>query len=422
MIHLGNVPASSTLYIPFTTYGKSNGESITCSGLAVTDVEIYKNGSTTQRASDAGIALLDTDGIDFDSITGLHGFSIDLSDNTDASFYSVGAWYWVVVSAITVDSQTVTFLAATFRIAPAEAITGHPKTDIGGWLGTAPATPTVAGVPEVDLTHVNGSVASGVATPDVNVASVDPDAIDGDAIAASAVTKVQSGLATAAQVSSLQVNTRTNIQVPIEIEIPDASTQVWKIRMFLFDSDGNMEAPDSTPTIALTNAAGTDRSSRLSSATVLSTGAYSWDYTATAGDAEEQLVWVFTVVEGGLTRIYPATSYVVEETAYRFSSTDRSTLNAAATAAALATVSGKIDTIDGIVDTLLADLINGGRLDLILDAILADATLARQILGNKHTVVESPTGTFTISVRNDADDATVRTIVYVAATGARTVS
>lgn len=248
-------------------------------------------------------------------------------------------------------------------------------------------------------------------------------------------------LATAAQISSLQVNTRTNIQVPIEIEIPDSSTQVWKIRMFLFDSDGNMEAPDSTPTIALTNAAGTDRSSRLSSATTLSTGAYSWDYTATAGDAEEQLVWVFTVVEGGLTRIYPATSYIVEETAYRFSSSDRSTLNATATASALAAVSTKLGTPAGasmsadiaaaksdtaaiLVDTneLQTDWVNGGRLDLLIDLIRADALLARQILGNKHTVVESPTGTFTISVRNDADDATVRTIVYVAATGARTVS
>lgn len=154
-------------------------------------------------------------------------------------------------------------------------------------------------------------------------------------------------LASAAQVSSLQVNTRTNIQVPIEIETPDSGTQVWKIRMFLFDEEGNMEAPDSTPTITLTNAAGTDRSSRLSSATTLSTGAYSWDYTATAGDAEEQLVWVFTVVEGGLTRIYPATSYVVEETAYRFSSTDRATLNATATATALAAVDTKLGTPAG---------------------------------------------------------------------------
>lgn len=138
-------------------------------------------------------------------------------------------------------------------------------------------------------------------------------------------------LATAAQIAAMTVNTRANYQVPIEIELPDSSTQVFKIRLHLFDSEGNMEAPDSTPTIALTNAAGTDRSSRLSAASNPSTGVYSWDYTATAGDAEEQLVWVFTVVEGALTRTYPATSYVVEESAYRFSSTDRATLNAAAT-------------------------------------------------------------------------------------------
>ena len=137
--HAGSVPAGTSLYIPFTTYAGSTGASATCTGLAVTDVEIYKNGSTTQRASDAGIALLDTDGIDFDGITGLHGFSIDLSDNTDSGFFAVGSWYWVVVSAITVDSQTVTFLAATFRIAPAESITGYPVTDIGGISGDSAA-------------------------------------------------------------------------------------------------------------------------------------------------------------------------------------------------------------------------------------------------------------------------------------------
>jgi len=170
--HAGPVPAGTSLYIPFTTYAGSTGASATCTGLAVTDVEIYKNGSTTQRASDAGIALLDTDGIDFDGITGLHGFSIDLSDNTDSGFYAVGSWYWVVVSAITVDSQTVTFLAATFRIAPEESLTGHPKTDVGGWLGTAVATPTVSGVPEVDITHLLGTawLTPGTAgTPDVNL-------------------------------------------------------------------------------------------------------------------------------------------------------------------------------------------------------------------------------------------------------------
>lgn len=170
-LHLGNVPANSTLYIPFASYGKTNGESITLTGLAVTDIEIYKNGSVTQRASDAGYALLDTDGIDFDGLTGIHGFSIDLSDNTDANFYAVGSFYWVVVSSVTIDSQTVNFIAATFRIVAAEAIAGKPKVDVDAWLGTAAATPTVAGVPEVDVTHIAGSTTD-VSTIPASVAAI----------------------------------------------------------------------------------------------------------------------------------------------------------------------------------------------------------------------------------------------------------
>ena len=139
-MHLGLVPASSTLYVPFATYAGETGASVTLTGLLAGDIEIYKDGSVTQRASDAGYTLLDTDGIDFDGITGIHGFSIDLSDNTDAGFYAVGSWYWVVVSAVTIDSQTVNFIAATFRIGPAETVTGYQPVDaaaLGGAVQSA---------------------------------------------------------------------------------------------------------------------------------------------------------------------------------------------------------------------------------------------------------------------------------------------
>jgi hypothetical protein len=155
-LHLGDVPAGSTLYIPFATYG-ANGQSITMSGFAVTDIEVYKNGSTIQRTSDAGFALLDTDGIDFDGLPGIHGFSMDLNDNTDAGFYAVGSWYWVVVSSITANSQTVNFIAATFRIVAAEAIAGKPKVDVDAWLGTAASTPNTAGTPDVNARMVGNS-------------------------------------------------------------------------------------------------------------------------------------------------------------------------------------------------------------------------------------------------------------------------
>lgn len=126
---------NDTLPILFDTYSGSTGASATMTGLAVTDIEIYKDGGTTQRASDAGYTLLDTDGIDIDGITGIHGFSIDLSDNTDAGFYEVGPWYHVVVSTITVDSQTVSFVACAFRIVSATrglAGTALPAVAAGG--------------------------------------------------------------------------------------------------------------------------------------------------------------------------------------------------------------------------------------------------------------------------------------------------
>lgn len=109
-----------TLIVPWDTFDGGTGASITQSGLAVTDIEIYKDASMTQRASDAGYTLLDTDGIDLDGVTGIQGISIDLSDDTDSGFYGVGPWYRVVISAVTVDGQTVNFTACMFRIVGAE--------------------------------------------------------------------------------------------------------------------------------------------------------------------------------------------------------------------------------------------------------------------------------------------------------------
>ena len=171
------VPAGDVLPIFFDTFAGATGASITMTGLAVTDIEIYKDGGVTQRASDAGYTLLDTDGIDFDGLTGIHGFSIDTGDNTDAGFYTVGAWFTVVVSAVTIDTQTVSFVAAQFRLMAAESVAAKPKVDVDAWLGTAAATPTVAGVPEVDVTHVAGATTN-VAALATNVDAILADTAD----------------------------------------------------------------------------------------------------------------------------------------------------------------------------------------------------------------------------------------------------
>jgi hypothetical protein len=115
MINFGKVKPGSTLYVPFSTFG-TDGQALTMSGFLASDIEIYKDGSTTQRGSDSGYTLLDTDGIDFDGVTGLHGFSVDLADNTTAGFYAAGSKYFIHIASITVNTQTVNFIAATFEI------------------------------------------------------------------------------------------------------------------------------------------------------------------------------------------------------------------------------------------------------------------------------------------------------------------
>jgi len=169
MINWGKVPLASVLPFIFDSFDGGTGASITLTGLALGDILVYKGTSMTQRASTSGFVLLDTDGIDIDTITGIHGFSIDTGDNTDAGFFVAGSFYTVVVSSVTIDAQIVNFVAGTF------------------WLGP---TLTVAGVDEVDVTHVAGTVqtagdlAALVTTVDtvVDVIAIDVAGLDGAAM------------------------------------------------------------------------------------------------------------------------------------------------------------------------------------------------------------------------------------------------
>ena len=116
-MYLGDYRVGQVVYVPFHTFSSANpAESMTITGLALADIKIYKSGGTTQRASTAGFTLLDTDGIDFDSIVGIHGFSIDTSDDTTAGFFVGGADYFIVVDQVTLDSGTISFVSALFSI------------------------------------------------------------------------------------------------------------------------------------------------------------------------------------------------------------------------------------------------------------------------------------------------------------------
>src|SRR5689334_11662206 len=105
---------NATVECFFTTNAASGASVAPSSAFEAADVILYKNHSATQRTSTSGFTMTSP----FDSITGLHQLSIDLSDNTDAGFYADLSIYQPVLSpdTETVDSQTVVALLDKFKI------------------------------------------------------------------------------------------------------------------------------------------------------------------------------------------------------------------------------------------------------------------------------------------------------------------
>lgn len=201
MIPHGNIPLNSVIPFFFDAFDGGTGASITLTGIAITDVEIFKGISMTQRASDAGVVLLDTDGIDVDGITGIHGFSIDTSDNTDAGFYVAGSFYTVVVASVTIDGQTVNFVAGNFRLTAAEGVAGVPDVNVTH-VGDTTQT---AGDIMADTNDIQARLPAALVAGriDASVGAMAANVMTAAAAAADLTTELQTGLATQASVNTI---------------------------------------------------------------------------------------------------------------------------------------------------------------------------------------------------------------------------
>ncbi len=111
----GDYDTTETVVIPFNAFSSDDPSiSITVTDLISTDVEIYKDGSTTERNSvgHSGVAV----DIDVDAVAGAHWVTIDLSDNDDAGFYIAGSRYQVMIVGVTVDGGIVNAWIGAFSI------------------------------------------------------------------------------------------------------------------------------------------------------------------------------------------------------------------------------------------------------------------------------------------------------------------
>lgn len=166
--HLGfyNTASSrTTVRFAFTTHAATGAPVAPSSGFEAADLLIYKDGSNTQRSSANGVTMTSP----FDTITGLHHVSIDLTDNTDAGFYAAGSWYMVVLSPDeTVDSLAVAKVLAYFEI-------GVAKADVTQFAGTA--ITAASGIPEVKVASIanNAITASSIASDAITDAKVASD-------------------------------------------------------------------------------------------------------------------------------------------------------------------------------------------------------------------------------------------------------
>jgi hypothetical protein len=119
-----------TLYFAFGAYNDS-GDSEVLTGLAVTDIEVIKNGAATVRATDSGYSLISDTGMVGDR-AGLYRVSVQLFNTADdASFYATGSWYQAFVDAVTIDGKTVRFWLGSWEIGREKANVVELDSDTG---------------------------------------------------------------------------------------------------------------------------------------------------------------------------------------------------------------------------------------------------------------------------------------------------
>lgn len=116
MDYIGDFTTASVARLFFTTHSAAGSPIAPSSAFEAADIRLYKNNSTSERSSQAGWTMYSP----FDSITGLHCIQFDLSDDTDAGFYSNNSAYTAVLAPDeTVDGVAVVKVIGCFTIGKA---------------------------------------------------------------------------------------------------------------------------------------------------------------------------------------------------------------------------------------------------------------------------------------------------------------
>lgn len=189
-MYLGDYAEDETVYFKWDSFD-SNGASIT----RATDgtISVYKDADLTQTTT--GV----TDTEDFDSLTGIHHVGIVTTD----AFYTAGTDYSVVLSAATIDGQTVNAVLANFSIENRSALrptvagrtfdvaaTGEGGVDFGNIAGTLDTANFAASFLTASLIATDAITNAKIAADAIGASELATDCIASDQLAATAITDI----------------------------------------------------------------------------------------------------------------------------------------------------------------------------------------------------------------------------------------
>jgi hypothetical protein len=187
--HLGDFAEDATVDFKWST---NDGAGASVTRATNGTVSVYIGNGTAQVT--AGV----TDTEDFDSLTGIHHCRIDLS--ADAA-YATGSECQVVLSGSTIDGESVNAVLASFSIERAGGALALLKHATNGLA----AIKTQTGAIETDTQDLQGRTPAALigGRMDVSVGAMASDVLTAAALNANAVTEIQTGLATAAALATV---------------------------------------------------------------------------------------------------------------------------------------------------------------------------------------------------------------------------
>lgn len=291
----------STIRLKFTTTDVNGAPVAPSSAFAASDFRIYKDGSATEKTTTNGITVTSP----FDSVVGRHLIEIDTSNSTgDSGFWASGSAYFVELNtAKTVNSQSVSGLeigsfslelqTADVRKAGGTAITqssGRLEVNTTHWAGTAVASAGFVGDITTLLNRLTSTRAGNLDLLDV------------------ATSVLQS------QITALNnLSAKCNWFGSLLLEIPDSGTRAYVFELVVKDDEDKLVNLDASPTIALVNSSGTDRSSLITTTIANpSTGRYTLTISVGTSTTTEALKLTATGTVSGETRYAVLMTQVVD--------------------------------------------------------------------------------------------------------------